>query len=64
MARRQDGLVRAARTEVGTRESGDDKVADCVSLSVGNRKPRFTHMVIEWGLTGGATGTAFAGCDC
>jgi hypothetical protein len=56
--------VRAAQTEVETRESGDDKVADCVSLSVGNRKPCFTRMVIEWGLTGGATGTAFAGCDC
>jgi hypothetical protein len=33
MALRQDGSARAARTEVGTGESGDDEVADKVSLS-------------------------------
>jgi hypothetical protein len=38
--------VRAAWTEVGTRESGDDEVADSVSLSVGSRKPHFARMVI------------------
>jgi hypothetical protein len=34
MALRQDGSARAARTEVGTGESGDDEVADKVSLSL------------------------------
>jgi hypothetical protein len=38
MARCQD---RSAWTEVGTRESGGDEVADSVSLSIGSRKPRF-----------------------
>jgi hypothetical protein len=46
MAQRQDGLVRAAQTEVGTRESGDDEVTDNVSLSIHSRKHHFTHMVI------------------
>jgi hypothetical protein len=32
--------------EVGTRESGDDEVADSVSLSASSRKPRFTRVVI------------------
>jgi hypothetical protein len=44
MAQRQDG---SARAKVGTGESGDDEVADNVSFSVGSRKPRFIHMVIE-----------------
>jgi hypothetical protein len=58
--------VRAARTEVGTRERErvDDEVADSESLSAGIRKPRFARVVIGWGLTGGATGTAFAGDVC
>jgi hypothetical protein len=47
MARRQDGSTRAARTEVGTEESGDDEVADNVSLSTGNWKPRFARVVIR-----------------
>jgi hypothetical protein len=47
MARRREGSARAAWTEVGTRESGDDEVANSVSLSIGSRKPRFTHMVIR-----------------
>jgi hypothetical protein len=46
MARRQDELVRAARTEVGTRESDDNEVANNVSLLVGIRKPRFSCMII------------------
>jgi Flp pilus assembly protein TadD len=46
MAQRQDGSARAAWMKVSTRESGDDEVADNVSLSVGSQKPRFTHMVI------------------
>jgi hypothetical protein len=33
--------------EVGTGESGDNVVADNVSLSAGSRKPRFTRVVIE-----------------
>jgi hypothetical protein len=37
----------SVQTEVGTREGSDDEVTDKVSLSVGSRKPRFTHMVIE-----------------
>jgi hypothetical protein len=32
--------------EVGTGESGDDEVANNVSLSVGGWKPCFTHVVI------------------
>jgi hypothetical protein len=32
--------------EVGTGESGDDEVADDVSLSASSRKPCFTRMVI------------------
>jgi hypothetical protein len=46
MARCQDGSVRVVRTEVGTRESGNDEVADNVSLSVGSRKLRFARVVI------------------
>jgi hypothetical protein len=42
-------LARAARTEVSTGESGDDEVADNVSLSVGSRKPRFVRVVIGEG---------------
>jgi hypothetical protein len=49
--------------EVGTRESGDDKVADSVSLSADSRKPRFARVVIGRGLTGGAIGTAFTSSD-
>jgi hypothetical protein len=55
--------VRAAWTEVGTGESDDVEVIDNVSLMAGSRKPRFTHVVIGGGLTGGDTGTAFAGGD-
>jgi hypothetical protein len=43
------------------RERVDDEVADSESLLIGIWKPRFTRVVIGWGLTGGATGTAFAG---
>jgi hypothetical protein len=50
--------------EVGTGESDSDEVVDNVSLSAGRRKPRFVSVVIGWGLTGGATGTALAGGDC
>jgi hypothetical protein len=64
MAWRQDGSVRAARTEVGTGERVDYEVDDSESLSVGIRKPCFTRVVIGWGLTGGATGTAFGGGGC
>jgi hypothetical protein len=64
MARRQDGSVRAVRTEVGTGERVDDVVVDSESLSDGIRKPRFTHVVIGWGLTRGATGTTFIGGVC
>jgi hypothetical protein len=46
MAQCQDGLVRATRMEVGTGESGDDEVANSVSLSADSWKPRFAHMVI------------------
>jgi hypothetical protein len=46
MARRQDGSMRAAWTEVGTGEGSDDEVGDSVSLSASSRKPRFTHIVI------------------
>jgi hypothetical protein len=46
MARRQDGLVTAARTEVGTKESDDNEVANNVSLLVGSRKPCFSRMII------------------
>jgi hypothetical protein len=46
MARHQDGSVRAVQAEVGTGESGDDEVANKVSLSAGGQKPRFTHVVI------------------
>jgi hypothetical protein len=49
MARRQGGLVRATRTEVGTRERVYDEVADSERLSAGIRKPRFTRVVIVWG---------------
>jgi hypothetical protein len=45
MTRRQDGSVRVTWTEVGTGESGDDEVANSVSLSVGSLA--FTHVVIE-----------------
>jgi hypothetical protein len=38
--------MRAAWTEVGTEESGDNKVADSVSLSTGSQKPHFAHVVI------------------
>jgi hypothetical protein len=64
MAQRQGGSARVAWTKVGTRESGGDELDDNVSLLAGRRKPRFTCMVIGWGLTGGATGTAFASGDC
>jgi hypothetical protein len=47
MARRQDGSVRVGQMEVDTGESGDDEVADSVSLSTSIRKPRFTRVVIE-----------------
>jgi hypothetical protein len=56
--------VRAAWTEVGTKESGGDEVVDNVSLSTGRRKLRFARVVIGWGLTGGATGIAFDGGAC
>jgi hypothetical protein len=46
MARRQDGLVTAARTEVDTKESDDNEVANNVSLLVGSRKPCFSRMII------------------
>jgi hypothetical protein len=55
--------VRAAWTEVGTRESDDVEVTDSVSLTTDSHKPRFTHVVIRGGLTGGDTGTAFVGGD-
>jgi hypothetical protein len=45
MTRCQDGSARAAWTEVGIRESGDDEVVDKVSLSAGSRKPRFARVV-------------------
>jgi hypothetical protein len=32
---------------MGTRESGDDEVADNMSLSVGSQKPRFARVVIR-----------------
>jgi hypothetical protein len=46
------------------RERVDDEVADSESLSADIRTPRFACVVIGWGLTGGATGTAFAGGGC
>jgi hypothetical protein len=46
MAQCQDGLVRATQTEVGTRESGDDVVVDCMSLLADSRKLRFARVVI------------------
>jgi hypothetical protein len=45
----------------------DGKVADrmsLMSLSAGSQKPHFARVVIGCGLTGGATGTTFAGGDC
>jgi hypothetical protein len=39
--------MRVARTEVGSRESGDDEVADSVILSAGSQKPRFSRTVIR-----------------
>jgi hypothetical protein len=56
--------VRAAQTEEGTGEGVDDEVANSESLSAGIQKPRFARVVIGWGLTRGATGTAFAGGSC
>jgi hypothetical protein len=47
MARHQDRLARATWTKVGTRESGDDEVADNVSLSAISQKPHFTCVVIR-----------------
>jgi hypothetical protein len=38
--------VRVAQTEVGTGESGDDEVADSVSLPTDSWKPRFACVVI------------------
>jgi hypothetical protein len=46
MAWCQDRSARAVRMEGGIGESDDDEVADKVSLSAGNRKPRFTRVVI------------------
>jgi hypothetical protein len=39
--------VRVVRTEVGIGESGDDEVADKVSLSAGSWKPCFARVVIK-----------------
>jgi hypothetical protein len=45
-------------------EGGTDGGGHSESLSAGIRKPRFARVVIGRGLTGGATGTAFAGDGC
>jgi hypothetical protein len=42
----KDGSTRAARTELGIGEGGDDEVADKVSLSADSPKPRFARVVI------------------
>jgi hypothetical protein len=46
MAQRQDGLAMVARMKVGIGESGDDEVAEKVSLSAGSLKPLFARVVI------------------
>jgi hypothetical protein len=46
IAQHQDWSVRAVWTEVGTGESGDNEVADNVSLSAGSQNPRFTRVII------------------
>jgi hypothetical protein len=48
----------------GTGNTFDAEVADKMSLSSSSRKPRFTHVVIGWGLVGGSTSTTFAGGNC
>jgi hypothetical protein len=60
-ARHQDGSVRATQMKVGTGESGDDEVADSVSLSASSQKPHFTPHGHR--MTGGAIDTTFASDD-